>query len=172
MTHPSTRTSPVHTQSKSGIFKPKFRSNFSVCYPFTYAYISLVDYDLEPTCYFQASRFSHWQQAMHNEFNALLKQGTWSLVPLPQSAHVVGCKWVFKINRHSKGSIECYKARSVAKGYHQQPRIDYFDTYSLVVKPTNIRTVLSIAIFSGWPLIQLNVKNAFLHGTISEAVYM
>lgn len=109
---------------------------------------------------------------MHNEFNALLKQGTWSLVPLPQFAHVVGCKWVFKVNCHSEGSIGCYKARSVAKGYHQQHIIDYFDTYNPVVKPTTIRIVLNIAIISGWPLIQLDVKNAFLHGTLSEAVYM
>ncbi|CAL9000191.1 unnamed protein product [Prunus brigantina] len=54
-THPSTCTSPVHTQSKSSIFKPKFRSNFSVRYPIPSAYISLVDSDLEPTCYSQAS---------------------------------------------------------------------------------------------------------------------
>ncbi|CAL9000175.1 unnamed protein product [Prunus brigantina] len=169
---PSTRTSPVHTRSKSGIFKPKFRSNFMVRYPIPSAFIALADSDIEPTCYTQASRFSHWQQAMYDEFNALLKQGTWSLVPLPPSVRAVGCKWVFKIKRNSDGSIERYKARLVAKGYHQQPGIDYFDTYSPVVKPTTIRTVLSLAISSGWTLRQLDVNNAFLHGTLSEDVYM
>ncbi|CAL8156656.1 unnamed protein product [Prunus armeniaca] len=136
---PSNRTSPVHTWSKSGIFKPKFRSNFMVRYPIPSAFIALADFDLEPTCYTQASRFSHWRQAMYDEFNALLKQGTWSLAPLPPSVRAVGCKWVFKIKRNYDGSIERYKARLVAKGYHQQPGIDYFDTYSPVVKPTTIR---------------------------------
>ena len=86
--------------------------------------------------------------------------------------NIVGCKWVFRIKRKADGSIERYKARLVAKGFHQQPGIDFGETYSPVVKPITIRTVLTIAVTAGWPIHQIDVSNAFLHGVLQEDVYM
>jgi hypothetical protein len=60
----------------------------------------------------------------------------------------------------------------VAKGFKQRYGIDYEDTFSLVVKPTTIRIILSIAISEGWHLRQLDVQNTFLHGNLEEDVYM
>jgi hypothetical protein len=68
--------------------------------------------------------------------------------------------------------VERYKARLVAKGFHQLPGIDYGETYSPVIKPTTVRTVLSLAISAGWAIRQIDVNNAFLHGTLSEDVFM
>jgi hypothetical protein len=65
---------------------------------------------------------------------------------------------VFRIKRHADGSIERYKARLVAKGFHQQPRIDYDETYSPVIKPTTVRIVLSIEISAGWSVRKLIFK--------------
>ncbi|XP_071739314.1 uncharacterized mitochondrial protein AtMg00810-like [Rutidosis leptorrhynchoides] len=61
-----------------------------------------------------------------------------------------------------------YKARLVANGRSQQVGIDCDETFSPVVKPAKIRTVLSLAVSRNWPVYQLDVKNAFLHGQLFE----
>jgi hypothetical protein len=104
---PSVVPQPKQTRSKNGIFKLKL------------TYVALIDYTvIEPTSYTVASKHSSWCTTMDEEFQALQKQGTWSLVPLPISKNVVGCKWVYKLKTHSDGTIARYKARLVAKGLH------------------------------------------------------
>ena len=79
---------------------------------------------------------------------------------------------MYKIKKRPDGTIDRYKARLVAKGFKQRYGIDYEDTFSLVVKAATIRLVLSIVVFRGWSLRQLDVQNAFLHGVLEEEVYM
>jgi hypothetical protein len=73
------------------------------------------------------------------------------------ATNTVGCKWVFKLKRKVDGSVECHKARLVTKGFHQQAGLDYGETYSPIVKPTTIRTILSIAYTAGWSLKQIDI---------------
>ncbi|CAH9114450.1 unnamed protein product [Cuscuta epithymum] len=108
---------------------------------------------------------------MDAEFQALQHNDTWELVPRTHQTPIP-CKWVFRIKRHPDGSIARYKARLVAKGFMQQYGRDYFDTFSPVTKPATVRIILSIALSRHWPLRQLDVNNAFLHGTLHEEVFM
>ncbi|GKA21489.1 putative RNA-directed DNA polymerase, partial [Tanacetum coccineum] len=88
-----------------------------------------------------------WRQAMKEEYDALMKNGTWSLVPRASTTNVVDGKWVYRLKRDKNGAIIRYKARFVAKGCRQQPGIDFHETFSPVVKSTTIRAVLSLAGF-------------------------
>ena len=156
----------MQTRSKSGIFKPKALLATKHHLP------SHLSVDFVPSTYHQASKYPHWCQAMQEEFNALLNNGTWSLVPSSSSQNLVGCKWVFRIKRKPDGSIDRYKARLVAKGFHQQEGLDYTETFSPVAKPVTIRIFLTLAAQYDWFLNQLDVSNAFLHGTLTESVFM
>ncbi|WVZ20441.1 hypothetical protein V8G54_007763 [Vigna mungo] len=135
---------PMVTRSKNGIYKHKqvhIASKFPLPNP------------IEPSCVTQALKHQEWKSAMSEEFNALLANGTWSLVPREPCYNVVGNKWVFRLKRNTDGSIARY-------------------TFSPVVKPQTIKLVLCIALSRGWSLRQMDVTNAFLHGTISEDLYM
>jgi hypothetical protein len=113
----------------------------------------------------------NWRAAMQLEFEALKANDTWSLVPRPPGVNIVTDKWVFRHKFLSDGPLDRYKARWVLRGFTQRPGIDYDETFSSVVKPATVRLVLSLALARSWPMHQLDVKNAFLHGHLTETVY-
>ena len=102
------------------------------------------------------------------ELNALTKNHTWDLVTLPPGQSVVGCKWIYKIKTRSDGSIERYKTRLVAKGFTQEYGIDYEETFAPVARISSVRAFLAVAAASKWDIFQIDVKNAFLNGELSE----
>lgn len=73
---------------------------------------------LEPKNFSEAVKDEKWRAAMSEEFDALMRNGTWDLVPPEAATNVVGCRWIFRIKRNPDGTIVRYKARLVAKGYH------------------------------------------------------
>ncbi|CAH9140808.1 unnamed protein product [Cuscuta epithymum] len=152
---------PMRTRAKDGIYKPR-----------TILSLTSVECPPDPTCFSQANKSLKWRAAMAEEFNALITNKTWDLVPHDSTKNVVGCKWVYKTKYNSDGSIERHKARLVAQGFNQQAGVDFSETFSPVVKPTTVRLLLSLATSFGWGVRQLDVKNAFLHGYLTEEVYM
>nr|GEU82182.1 ribonuclease H-like domain-containing protein [Tanacetum cinerariifolium] len=149
------------TRAKDGIFKPLERMN---CHVTTTSPL--------PRSHVHALRDPNWKEAMLDEYNALISNRTWVLVPNLANVNVVHFMWLFKHKFHADGSLSRYKAHIVANGRSQQQDIDCDETFSLVVKPTTIRNVLSLLVSRDWPIHQLDVKNAFLHGQLSETVYM
>jgi hypothetical protein len=135
-------------------------------------FVSLMMVTGEPRDYDEAVVQQEWRSAMDDEFQALEKNRTWHLVPRSEAKNVIDSKSVYKVKRHSDGSIDRYKACLVAKGFKQRYMIDYENTFSPVIKAATIRLVLSVAVTKGWCLRQLDVQNAFLHGTLEEEVYM
>nr|CAN67317.1 hypothetical protein VITISV_019719 [Vitis vinifera] len=113
-----------------------------------------------------------WRQAMVDEMTALHSNGTWDLVVLPPGKSTVGCRWVYAVKVGPDGQVDRLKARLVAKGYTQVYGSDYGDTFSPVAKIASVRLLLSMAAMCSWPLYQLDIKNAFLHGDLAEEVYM
>jgi hypothetical protein len=89
---------------------------------------------------------------MEDEYGALISNGTWELVPRPQGFNVVTGKWVFTHKLHADGTFDRYKARWVLRGFTQCPGVDYDETFSSVVKPTTVRTVLATAVSHTWPI--------------------
>ena len=158
------------TRSKTGHSKPK--ALLATKHPLPAATTPFVSLPPTPTTYTQASKSPEWVNAMNEELSALQKTNTWTLVPYQPHMNVVGYKWVFRIKHNPDGSIDRFKARLIAKGYHQQQGIDFDETFSPVAKPTTIRLLFTFAVQFDWPIFQIDVNNAFLHGHLKEEVYM
>ncbi|KAF5467794.1 hypothetical protein F2P56_012010 [Juglans regia] len=170
------------TRSQSNTSRPLHRTDGTIPWPPSKTTASLIlsspcdssqpTVPEEPVSFTEASKHSEWRLAMAAEIDALLHNHTWDLVPSSPSYNLLGSKWVLKTKRKADGTLERRKARLVAQGYHQQPGLDYSETFSPVVKPTTIRLLLSLAVTSNWALHQLDIQNAFLHGELEEDVYM
>ena len=109
---------------------------------------------------------------MLKEIEALEENNTWSVKLSPPRKTPINCKWVFKVQYKSDGSIERYKARLVIRRDEQIGGFDYSETFALVAKMTRVRTFLAVAVTKGWDLHQMDVNNAFLHGDLDKEVYM
>ncbi|GJY83348.1 ribonuclease H-like domain-containing protein [Tanacetum coccineum] len=152
---------PMVTRSRVGTTRPnpRYAGHVSTISPL-------------PRSYKEAFNDPNWRNAMFDEYNALIKNKTWTSVPRPEGANIVRCMWLFRHKFLADGTLSRYKARLVANGSTQVEGVDVDETFSPVVKPGTIRTVLSLAISRHWPVHQLDVKNAFLHGDLAETVYM
>lgn len=109
---------------------------------------------------------------MESELNSIYKNGTWDMMPLPPHRTAISTKWVFRVKTNSDGSIAKLKAQLVAKRFQQREGMDYKETFAPVVKWNTLRTVIALAGHHSWDVYHLDVKTAFLNGTINEDIYV
>lgn len=124
------------TRAKAGVFKPKhYHSHLKITVPDTVS---------------EALQSEEWKKVMTKEYTALMRNDTWALVPYSSDMNLISTKWIFRIKYTKDGGVERYKARLVARGFQQNAGIDFFQTYSPVVKPVTLRLIFSITITFGW----------------------
>jgi hypothetical protein len=128
--------------------------------------------DMEPLSYTSAAKSEVWRKAMEEEIKSIERNNTWQLVSLPHNKKSIAVKWVYKVKHNSDGSIAKHKARLVTKGFLQKEGIDYTEIFAPVARLETVRLVVSVAYQFSWPIVQLDVKSAFLNGSLEEEVYV
>jgi hypothetical protein len=101
--------------------------------------------DLEPSTFDEAAKHKVWKDAMIEEYELILKNDVWEVVPGPQGKSVVTSIWIYKIKHAADGSVEKFKARFVARGFSQKEGIDYEEIFAPVSRYTSIKIIISLA---------------------------
>ncbi|GKE38100.1 putative ribonuclease H-like domain-containing protein, partial [Tanacetum coccineum] len=127
---------------------------------------------VEPTKIDQALNDESWVEAMQEELLQFKIQKVWTLVDLPYGKKAIGTKWAYRNKKDERGIVVRNKARLVAQGYKQEEGIDYDEVFALVARIEAIRLFLAYASFMNFVVYQMDVKSAFLYGTIKEEVYV
>ena len=109
---------------------------------------------------------------MEPERNSIRANKTWDLVELPKNKCGLLCKWIYRLKETSDSTNPKYEVRLVAKGFRQEYGVDFDEIFSPVVKMTTLRFMLGVVAAENLELIQLDVKTTFLHGDLTEEIYM
>ena len=150
------------TRSKSRIIKPNPK----------YALLTEHATLKEPNSVEEVLQHPGWTASMNEEYDNCIETNTWSLVPKTPDMNVLGNKWLYRIKLGSDGTVKKLRSRLVAQGCGQEEGIDYWETYNPVVRTATVRMILHTATVMKWSIKQMDVANAFLHGDLTEEVYM
>jgi hypothetical protein len=124
---------------------------------------------IEPHRVEEALQDSDWVLAMQKELNNFTRNEVWHLVPRPNQ-NIIGTKWVFRNKQDEHGVVTRNKARLMAKGYSQVEGLDFGETYAPITRLESIRILIVYATYHGFKLYQMDMKSAFLNGSIKEEV--
>ena len=98
--------------------------------------------EAEPSTFEEVVNHKEWKDVMNEEYQSIMKNGVWEIVPRPKDKSVVTSKWLYKIKLVADGSIHNYKARFVARGFSQQEGINYEEIFSPTARYTTIRSLV------------------------------
>nr|GEV68888.1 hypothetical protein [Tanacetum cinerariifolium] len=129
-------------------------------------------YYFEPKKIYDALQDLSWVEAIQEELFQFKIQKVWTLVDYPKGVRPIGTKWVLKNKKDERGIVIINKARLVVQGNTQEEGIDYDEVFAHVARIEAIKLFLAYASFMGFTVYQMDVKSAFLYGTIDEDVYV
>ena len=158
--------------------KPRIRYPFNSNALLAMSFLGAALYTLsqtEPRTYRHAkgdTAWPQWLKAMQSEYDSLLTNKTWDLVPPPIGRKILSGRWVYKLKTGPNGEVLRHKARWVVRGFEQTEGIDYDETFASVVKPMSYKAIFAIAAALDLELEQMDVKTAFLYGYMQEDVYV
>ncbi|GKB91450.1 retrovirus-related pol polyprotein from transposon TNT 1-94 [Tanacetum coccineum] len=132
------------------------------------AFLTLV----EPKTYKEALTHSCWIEAMQEELNEFEHLEVWELVPPPDKVMVITLKWIYKVKLDELGGILKNKARLVARGYHEEERINFEESFAPVARLEAVRIFLTFAAHMIMTVYQMDVKTTFLNGILREEVHV
>lgn len=136
---------------------------------------SLLNTDPEPRTRAEAlsgPEAAEWSEAMNEEYQSLVDNGTFEETPRPRYRKVLKSRWVFRRKRDAQNIIQRYKARGVGKGFSQVHGLDFDETYASVVKSSSYRLFFALQAKLGMKCRQIDIQTAFLHGDLEHEVYM
>lgn len=151
---------PMITKSKAGIFKPKLYQIYAQ------HQTSL------PQNITKALKDPKQRRVTEDEYNALMKNKTQTLILNDQNYKLIRNKWVYKVKENPDGTVNKYKARLVVKRFLQTLGLDFKETFSPMVKAATIRIILTLVVNNEWMLRQVDINNTFLNSDLIETVYM
>jgi hypothetical protein len=137
--HQTLKEAEKHKSPQGAIRESKKPKRFS-------SYLSVMTHiiDSKPTCHGEASNEQVWQDSMTEEYQSIIKNDVWDVVPRPEGTSVVTSKWIYKIKHVVDGSIVKYKAIFVARGFSQIEGVDYDYTFAPVAIYTSIQSIIAI----------------------------
>jgi len=104
----------------------------------------------EPSSFKEAVENPAWVDAMVEEYDSIVRNSAWDIVPRPEAKSVVGSRWIYKVKQAADEIVAKYKARFVAQGFSQIEGIDYEETFAPVARYSSIQTILALSAQMGW----------------------
>nr|GEZ05373.1 retrovirus-related Pol polyprotein from transposon TNT 1-94 [Tanacetum cinerariifolium] len=127
---------------------------------------------MEPKNVNEAMTNPAWIKSMQKELIQFKRLNVWVLVPAPDNITPLTLKWLFKNNNDEKNTVIRNKSRLVMRGYRQEKGIDFDESFALVARMEAIRIFLAYDAHKSFSVFQMDVKTAFLHGSLKEDVYV
>ncbi|KAL0420210.1 UNVERIFIED_CONTAM: hypothetical protein Slati_3043900 [Sesamum latifolium] len=144
--------------------------------PERYGFVGLASQlDNDPRTYGEAiseTDSDKWLEGMKSKMDSMGSNQVLTLIDPSKSVRPVGCKWVYKRNLGADGEVTVFKARLMAKGYTQQPRVDFEEIYSPIAMAKSIRILLVKAAWYNCDIWQIDVKTGFLKSFVEEEIFM
>nr|GEX98903.1 hypothetical protein [Tanacetum cinerariifolium] len=113
-----------------------------------------------------------WINSMQEELLQFKRLDVWVLVPAPDKISPLTLKWLFKNKHDEEQTIIRNKSHLVMRGYRQEEGIDFKESFTLVARMEAIRIFLAYAAHKSFTVFQMDMKTAFLHGSLKEDVYV